>query len=104
MKYCIRLQDTDNVATVLAQVNPGDTLSILDANRNNVGSIRAEEDIPFAHKIGLLEIGEKEDVIKFGERIGRTTSPIPKGGYMHVHNVISMEGSPQMIDGLGEIG
>ncbi len=105
MKNCIRIQEGDNVATVLAYVDQGDELTILDSNMANAGSICAVESIPFAHKIALREIGVQENVVKYGERIGRATRPIPLGGYVHVHNVVSVEGAPvaQIIGKLGEL-
>jgi len=104
MKYCIRLYQDDNVATVLAHVKQGDELTVLDIRMQKAGVIRAAEDIPFAHKIGLREIVNRGIVIKCGERIGRATRPIPKGSYVHVHNVVSIEGTTAVknSDGRGE--
>lgn len=105
MKNCIRIHESDNVATVLAHVDQEDELTILNAHMDKVGSIRAIESIPFAHKIALREIGNRENVTKYGERIGRATRSIPQGGYVHVHNVVSVEGAPaaQIIDRLVEL-
>ena len=105
MKNCIRIHESDNVATVLAHVDKGDELTILNSSMDKAGSIRAEEDIPFAHKIALREIGNQENVVKYGERIGLATRFIPEGGYVHVHNVVSVEGAPvaQIIGRLGEL-
>jgi altronate dehydratase small subunit len=97
MNHCIRFHANDNVATVLTRVNRGDCLTILDDSMEKIGLINAWENIPYGHKIGLREIGKQEDIIKYGERIGRATVDIPQGGYVHVQNVESIEGQPQMI-------
>ncbi|NLI22979.1 MAG: UxaA family hydrolase [Clostridiales bacterium] len=93
MKYCIQLDERDNVATVLARVEPGDTLEILNAHMVPQSTILSAEGIPFAHKIGLRDIRAGEDVTKYGERIGRATRFIATGSYVHVHNVTSVEGT-----------
>ena len=105
MKNCIQIHGEDNVATVLAHVEAGDTLAILNAQMNGIGFIRATQHIPYAHKIGLTAIGKGESLIKFGERIGRATRTIEKGEYVHVHNVVSVEGTPsaQKTDEVEEI-
>ena len=33
--------------------------------------------------------GQGEAVVKYGEHIGIATAPIPQGGHVHVHNVVS---------------
>lgn len=48
--------------------------------------------IPFGHKIALREIAKGEDVVKYGEVIGRATQDIDIGEYVHIHNVESKRG------------
>ena len=96
MKSCIRMDGRDNVATVLEKVSAGERLQILDQQKNHVGELTALEDIPFAHKVCIRPIGEREYVIKFGVVIGRCIKAVGVGGYVHVHNVISIKGSEEV--------
>ncbi len=102
MDHCIRFHTNDNVATVLTRANRGDCLTILDDHMEKIGLISVWESIPYGHKIGLQAIGAGDDIIKYGERIGRATAEIPQGGYVHVHNVNSVEGLPKVIMEDGE--
>jgi (2R)-sulfolactate sulfo-lyase subunit alpha len=54
-------------------------------------SVRIElhEEVPLGHKLALTDIGEGHDVIEYGQRVGIATRDIPRGGYVHVHNVRS---------------
>lgn len=98
MADCIRLHDKDNVATVLRRVRPGDRLQLADAGMQVIGEITAVDEIPFAHKISLADLEKDAAIIKYGERIGLSTAPIPMGGYVHVHNVVSIEGSKRFTE------
>ena len=50
-------------------------------------TIKVIEDIPLGHKLALNEIKNEETIVKYGNDIGRAISNIPKGGYVHVHNL-----------------
>ena len=98
MKMCILMNRADNVATVLENTEEGDVLQILDKNKNSLGEVTATERIPFAHKICVRPIEKNDVVVKFGVVIGRATERIPTGGYAHVHNVISIKGSEEVLN------
>ncbi len=58
--------------------------------KDNVGiSLAGTESIPAGHKFALRDIAKGEYVIKYGEIIGRATSDIQKGEWVHTHNVKS---------------
>lgn len=99
MKMCILMDPSDNVATVLQNTEVHDHLSIVDRDKNQVGEVVAAEAIPFAHKICVRPIRQRSVVIKFGVVIGRATADIPAGGYAHIHNVISIKGSEDVVGG-----
>ena len=96
MKICIRMDEQDNVATVLERVSAGERLEVLDQKKSLVGEVTAREDIPFAHKICIRPIGYREYVYKYGVVIGRCMEDVPVGGYVHVHNVISIKGAEEV--------
>ena len=50
-------------------------------------TIKALVQVPLGHKLALADIKNEDTIIKYGNDIGRAVSDIPKGGYVHVHNV-----------------
>jgi altronate hydrolase len=81
-----RIHPVDNVATALADIQPGDVLD-MDGRR-----IVARAAVPFGHKIALVDIAEGALVIKYGEPIGRAKHRINAGDYAHVHNIVTLRG------------
>ena len=57
---------------------------------DNVGvCLVASGDIPAGHKFALKDIKKGETVIKYGQIIGRASSDIKAGEWVHTHNVKS---------------
>ncbi len=58
-----------------------------------IGAARGEivtlEKISRGHKIALRDIAVNEAVVKFGVRIGHATKSIPRGAWVHLHNLAS---------------
>jgi len=52
-------------------------------------TVAAMETIARGHKIALKDIAANEPVIKFGVRIGHATRHIPRGAWVHLHNLAS---------------
>jgi (2R)-sulfolactate sulfo-lyase subunit alpha len=78
----------DSVAVAVQDVEPGEAQAIyMDSDR--AVTIRVTEAIPLGHKIALVDLGEGDDVIEYGVRIGVTRQPISAGQHVHVHNVRS---------------
>ena len=50
-------------------------------------TIKTLVEVPLGHKLALKDIKSEDTIIKYGNDIGRAVSDIPKGGYVHVHNV-----------------
>ena len=92
----IILRNEDNVATALADLQPGQsvTAGIGDGTR----TLEVREPIPYGHKFAVRDLAAGEDVIKYGEVIGRTTHPIPCGAHAHVHNIESLRGRGDLED------
>ena len=64
--------------------------TIIINEKDNVGvTLTGNETIPAGHKYALREIKKGETVIKYGEIIGRATSDIQVGEWVHTHNVKS---------------
>lgn len=77
MINAILLDQKDNVVTCVREVAKGETVAWRDGEA--VKTIVAEETIPYCHKIALVDIGEGDEVIKYGELIGKADTAIPAG-------------------------
>ena len=82
MKTAFQINQADNVATALQKLTVGNVTLLGDAAEPE---IRAEEEIPVGHKIALRDIGQGEEIVKYGVVIGRSTANIPKGHWVHLH-------------------
>lgn len=78
----------DNVVTCVAEVEAGNPVVYRCGEERF--SIIAKERIPFCHKIALMDLKEGEDVIKYGERIGKTSQPVAKGTWVSHENIYSI--------------
>lgn len=86
----IIINDKDNVATAIVPLKAGSWVTVETQGKKE--KIKILSAIPMGHKFALRDIGNGEDVIKYGEPIGKTTAPITKGEHVHVHNVVSHRG------------
>lgn len=85
MKYALKVSERDNVITVLNQVKKSDLVKYMD--NDDIKEVRAQDDIPLYHKIAICDIKEDENIVKYGENIGRASRDIVKGSHVHTHNV-----------------
>jgi len=83
-KKFIVMQDSDNCATSLDYILKDEKLEI-----NEELIIKVEQDIPFGHKIALININQGELIKKYGQIIGIATQDIKRGDWIHVHNIKS---------------
>ena len=81
MQDFIRIHEDDNVAVALRPIAAGETLTV------GPYEVTALEEIPQGHKFALKPIGEGEEVIKYGFRIGFAKEAVKAGGWVHVHNL-----------------
>ena len=80
------VKDTVGVV-VVEKIATGQKVSGWIMESDQTITLNALEDVPLGHKIALTEIKNKDTIVKYGNDIGRAISDIPKGGYVHVHNV-----------------
>src|ERR1700743_1076933 len=85
MPRAFQIQTEDNVATLMDDAVAG-VVEIIGAAKSTVTS---SETIARGHKIALKDIAAGEPVIKFGVRIGHATQAIPRGAWVHLHNLAS---------------
>ena len=86
----IILNEKDNVATAVQVLVKGQTARVR-RNREEV-EIVMTEDIPYGHKFAVRDIAVGEDILKYGEVIGRATKSIAGGSHAHVQNIESLRG------------
>jgi altronate dehydratase small subunit len=84
------IKEGDNVATAFRDIAPKETATY------GIGTcseqILVTEPIPYGHKFAVRDIKKGEDILKYGETIGRAVSDIPAGCHAHVHNIESLRG------------
>ena len=85
MPRAFQIRAEDNVATLMDDAAAG-TVDIMGAGKITVTAL---EKIARGHKIALKNISANEAVIKFGVRIGHATQAIPRGAWVHLHNLAS---------------
>lgn len=81
---------TDHVATALRDMTCGDTMIYRIGEQAT--PLLLLDDIPFGHKVAIMNLAEGDLVKKYGETIGRATQHIKQGQHVHVHNVEGIRG------------
>jgi len=79
---------TDNVVTCVKEVAAGE--DVVYRKGEELCSLRAEEAIPYCHKIALKDFAEGDEVLKYGELIGKTNCPIARGHLVNHENIHSV--------------
>jgi len=77
-----QLDPKDNVGISFVHRKAGRPLILPDG-----GTITLPDDIPAGHKAALRDIAAGEPVIKYGSVIGTASEAIPRGGWVHTHNL-----------------
>jgi len=83
------LDERDNVATALVGLGRGERVSL------GGQVVELGEEIPRGHKFAIRPIARGEEVVKYGQPIGRATADIAPGRHVHVHNVASQRATPK---------
>lgn len=84
----LMMDDTDNVVTCVAEVKAGENVVFKQAGE--VKTICAEEDIPYCHKIALTDLAVGDEVIKYGESLGKMIEAVAKGHLVNENNLKSV--------------
>lgn len=95
----IRMSERDNVATAMSDLSEGERVVVKDGEEVKVTVSRS---IPFGHKFAIRPIAKGEEVVKYGEVIGRAVADIKKGDHVHVHNIESLRGRGDIASGAGK--
>ena len=89
MTRAILLNDSDNVATLIDDGSSGDNCVL---QGEGTGTVKLAKDIPFGHKVAVMDVDNGGEIIKYGQVIGLATEAIPTGQHAHVHNIESRRG------------
>lgn len=82
------MDETDNVVTCVEEISRGET--VVYKKGQEFCTVEAQEDIPFCHKVALTDLREGDEVIKYGESLGKIVSPIPAGHWVNDQNLKSV--------------
>lgn len=78
----------DNVGVVVVEnLKAGDEMLCVVTEDNSDFTLAALQDVPIGHKVALVDLGEGDTIIKYGEDIGRVIAAIATGEHVHVHNL-----------------
>ena len=86
----IMLNSADTVATAVQILKAGQKADVRLGH--DIRQILIGEDIPYGHKFAVHSIPKGQDIIKYGEVIGRATQEIREGHHAHVQNIESLRG------------
>ena len=89
-KDALIMKLVDNVATVIQDIEVGDVVAARIGKKKV--TVEAKEKVPFGFKIALTDIPKGELILKYGETIGRASTPIKKGQLVHIHNLEGTRG------------
>jgi len=89
----LQIDSADNVALVLSEAKEGEVVPVDGSGKVQ---LREGERIPLGHKVALGDIEKGEEIVKYGNPMGRATERIKRGSWVHTHNVETN------LDGKGE--
>jgi (2R)-sulfolactate sulfo-lyase subunit alpha len=70
-------------------IAPGERVRGVFMDDNSSIEVEAKEQVPLGHKIAIAALDAGADLIEYGVRIGKTTSSVKPGVYVHIHNLKS---------------
>ena len=91
----IKINEKDNVATAIYEIRANEIVKV--KSDDETFEIQVLQEIPLGHKFALRDIRKGENIIKYGEVIGRATMDIKKGEHVHIHNVESLRGRGDLV-------
>ena len=86
----IMIKEQDNVATALRDIEPKEEITM--GMGEEAKPFIVQEFISYGHKFSVKDIALGENILKYGEVIGRATKEIRAGAHAHIHNIESLRG------------
>lgn len=84
----LKMHEADNVAVCTADVAPGDAVTVIDPEKRTV-ELASLSAISFGNKIALADFAAGDEVVKYGETIGKATRSIARGALVNHTNIAS---------------
>ena len=91
----IVISEEDNVATALRNLNCNEKAAVGIGDRTI--SVMMVDPVEFGHKFAIASIHRGQDIIKYGEVIGRATADIAAGAHAHIQNIESLRGRGDLV-------
>jgi len=82
----IIIDPNDNVAIALRDIPAGGRVVLPDGRQ-----FTCLTEIPFSHKVLLVDLAAGDSIIKYGETIGLAQANIQQGDWIHTHNLTAEE-------------
>ena len=86
----VMMKPIDKVAIALMAIPPGSEVEV--TCQGQIFKVTILEEIKFGHKFAVVEIDQGEEILKYGQVIGRATRKILTGEHVHVHNLEGIRG------------
>jgi (2R)-sulfolactate sulfo-lyase subunit alpha len=78
----------DNVAVVVVEdLKAGTKAFGVVTEDNSAFTVDVKDDIPIGHKVALIDLADKDTVIKYGQDVGRMIASAAKGHHVHTQNM-----------------
>jgi altronate hydrolase len=77
----IHLNPADNIAIARVSLSPGQELRVSGR------SVTVEDPVPAGHKVAIAAVSAGENVLRYGQVIGRARTRIEPGRHVHTHNI-----------------
>ncbi len=77
----LRMHPDDNVEVALVNLSSGDLVN------NGTSAITLVDDVPAKHKYAVKDFGTDEDIVMYGVLVGKSVTPIKKGGLISTSNI-----------------
>jgi (2R)-sulfolactate sulfo-lyase subunit alpha len=78
----------DNVAVVVVEgLKAGTKAFGVVTEDNSTFTVDVKDDIPIGHKVALIDLVDKDTVIKYGQDVGRMVASAAKGHHVHTQNM-----------------
>ncbi|WP_089612065.1 UxaA family hydrolase [Dehalobacterium formicoaceticum] len=77
----------DDVGVAVQDIKAGEEVMGVDIHSGKEFHVKSNHDIQLGHKIALKEKKKGENLIKYGENVGKVTEDIKVGDWVHTHNL-----------------
>jgi altronate dehydratase small subunit len=85
------MKPIDSVAVALQEIPPNSEV-VVTFSKDLATNITIKEKIYFGHKFAVRPIKKGDEILKYGEVIGKAIRDIEEGEHVHVHNLEGIRG------------